>query len=160
MDVTEHNASLIKVTLQESVGTDHIRVINQRKLSTAYKDIHLWEKRCFCWALISCLFPKSSFPWMRSNRFRYILYIYTALKTWLAIEARFTKTGEISMRAQSYKRADGRANVFWSTDNAHIKTEIEPDHFHNAQRNLPRAVQMYRSTILLPYMVHLKGKLP
>ncbi len=60
------------------------------------------------------------------------------------------------MRAQSYKRT----NVFWSTDNAHIKTQIEPDHFHNAQRNLPRAVQMYLSSILLPYTVHLKGKLP
>ncbi len=85
-----------------------------------------------------------------------IYIIYTALKTWLAIEARFTKTGEISMRAQSYKRT----NFFWSTDNAHIKTQIEQDHFHNAQRNLPRAVQMYLSSILLPNMVHLKGKLP
>ncbi len=88
----------------------------------------------------------------------YIIYIYTALKTWLAIEARFTKTGEISMRAQS-QLMGGQMSSDLQTMHT-LKTQIEPDHFHNAQRNLPRAVQMYLSSILLPYMVHLKGKLP
>ncbi len=48
--------------------------------------------------------------------------------------ARFAKEGKLTLERNSIKVRWGGEFCVWFTNNAHIK-----DHFHNDQRNLPRA---------------------